>query len=230
MARKKAGKGHNSGVDPQKEQRAEAIRETCAELQRLLDERAAITEQMKSLRNTRIKGDLGMKISDFNVAFRLYQLEHEDRDSLLDTLRECFSALGVGDQLNWLDAVAEQPRLAEAPEPEAADAGGDLPEPLDFTEEERATAFRDPGPEPIEPEKPAWEQSGHVDAPPAVGGGRVFDEGVLAAAEGLGEDANPYREDPDSASFVLWQKGHRKETKRQELISRPAFPAPATVN
>lgn len=93
--------------------RASIIREACetiGELERQVD---GIKAEIKMVKETRVKGDLGMKIADFNLAYKLYQAGQDERDGLFDTMRECFLALGVGMQLNWLDA-AEQAGGAEA--------------------------------------------------------------------------------------------------------------------
>lgn len=82
--------------------RAEEIRKTAksilgikAEIKKLNEEKAEILQKV-------VKGDLGMKIADFNAALRWYALEKpEDRDAYLDTMRECFLALGVGEQSDF---------------------------------------------------------------------------------------------------------------------------------
>ena len=90
---------HNSKV------RKDIINEVCASLHSLESERASLNESIAELKNKRIKGDLGMKIGDFNLAYRLYKLEGADRNLALDTLRETFEALGIGEQLDWLSAA-----------------------------------------------------------------------------------------------------------------------------
>lgn len=88
--------------------RAEIIRGVCRDLAAMEEERKSLTAGISELKQERIKGDLGMKIADFAVVYRLYGLEQEDRDTLFDTLRETFDALGVGMQLGFLDALKEQ--------------------------------------------------------------------------------------------------------------------------
>ena len=87
------------------EARAQIIREAIRDIASLEAERKSISEQIRSIKQTRIKGDLGMKIADFQAAYRLYCLEDESRNTFFDAMRETFSALGVGEQLNWLDAA-----------------------------------------------------------------------------------------------------------------------------
>lgn len=103
--------GHNA------EARAGAIRDICRDIDGLAAERKVISDQIREIKQKRVKGDLDMKIADFNVAYRLYQLEQDDRDKLLDTLRETFSALGMGGQLDFLPAVETAPEK-EQPEKE----------------------------------------------------------------------------------------------------------------
>lgn len=88
----------------QSSNRKETIISVIKRVSALEAERKTIGEDIRSIKNTLIKGELGLKIGDFNIAMRLYSLENEDRDELLDTIHETFNALGIGDQLNWLDA------------------------------------------------------------------------------------------------------------------------------
>ena len=85
--------------------RAEIIREacqTCEEFERQID---GLKAEIKAVIETRIVAGLGMKKRDFGLARKLYALDESDRDGTFDAIRECFAALGVGQQLNWLDAV-----------------------------------------------------------------------------------------------------------------------------
>ncbi len=70
------------------------------------DERRALTAEINDIKQREIKGELGMLITDFNIARRMYLLEGDDRRQMLATLRETFDALGVGEQLDFLSAVA----------------------------------------------------------------------------------------------------------------------------
>jgi len=89
--------------------RAETIRAAARYINERHADLKAIREEVAAYKATHIKGDLGMKISDFNALLRVYQLEGEDRDEFLDTLREGFAALGIGGQMDW---VAEAERQA----------------------------------------------------------------------------------------------------------------------
>lgn len=84
--------------------RKETILSVIKRVSALEAERKSIGEDIRSIKQTLIKGELGMKIGDFNVAMRLYSLEGDDRDELLDTIHETFNALGMGDQLDWITA------------------------------------------------------------------------------------------------------------------------------
>jgi hypothetical protein len=63
-----------------------------------------------------VKRDLGFKIADFNAIYRVSQLEIEERDALIETLREGFAAIGVGQIVDWVDAAQATPgRRGTAP-------------------------------------------------------------------------------------------------------------------
>ena len=106
--------------------RAGIIKKTIRRIANLEAERKAVGAQITEIKQTVIKGDLGMKISDFNAALRLYGLEDEDRATYLDTLRETFEALGIGGQLSMFgtepDVVDEQDVHDHRPPPETEDA------------------------------------------------------------------------------------------------------------
>ena len=89
-------KTHNMGA------RRDVIRSVCREVVTLEKKRDEINAEIGAVKQKKIKGDLGMKIGDFNAALRVYRLEDDDRDQFLDTMRETFSALGVGKQLDFL--------------------------------------------------------------------------------------------------------------------------------
>lgn len=89
--------------------RAETIRDACKQITELEGERKSIGEAIRAVKQTLVKGDLGMKIGDFNAALRLYKLEGDDRAEFFDTLRETFEALGIGGQLDFINALGDQP-------------------------------------------------------------------------------------------------------------------------
>lgn len=89
--------GHNAKA------RAKTIRDAISCIVGLKAQRAAIQEQITEAKG-KVK-ELGIKMAEFNVALRLYELEREDRDEALDQLRECFDALKIGEQLDFLSAM-----------------------------------------------------------------------------------------------------------------------------
>lgn len=105
-----AAREHLNGADDPQElsnssARADTIRAAVRYIANAQAEIKALREELNEYKQKHIKGDLGMKLSDFAAVYRVSQLEVEDRDKLLDTLREGFAALGLDGQLNWLDAA-----------------------------------------------------------------------------------------------------------------------------
>lgn len=88
--------------------RAAIIAEVMRDLDRIDGEIAELQEERTKIKNTRIKGDLGMKLADFAVLRRFRDLEDEERDRLFDTLREGFAALGIGGQHSFLGALDDK--------------------------------------------------------------------------------------------------------------------------
>ena len=91
---------HNSAA------RAEIIREVCQTVEEFDRQIAGIKAECKAVIETRIVADLGMKKGHFAAAYKLFQMDQGERDELQDTIRECFSALGLGEQLDWISAAA----------------------------------------------------------------------------------------------------------------------------
>lgn len=85
--------------------RAATIREACETIGELERQVAGLKAEIKVVKETRIKAELNMKVADFNLAYKLYQMEQGERDGLQDVIRECFAALGIGEQLNWVVAA-----------------------------------------------------------------------------------------------------------------------------
>lgn len=72
------------------------IRQVAADVIRLKAQKKAINEQIvKAKANVKA---LGVKMVDFNAAFRLLELEVEDREESLANLRLCFAALDLDPQ------------------------------------------------------------------------------------------------------------------------------------
>lgn len=95
--------------------RKETIKKVADELATLDAKIAELREEKNAIKNTKIKGDLGMKIADFNLALRLYRLEGEARGEAIDTLKECFEALAPGEQLDFIAAGAKNASLGGLP-------------------------------------------------------------------------------------------------------------------
>lgn len=107
MAReKRPGRGHNSGTVYDAAERKKIIQTACKRITDLTAEKKALGDEISSIKNELIKGKLGMKVADFNAALRLYNLEGDERDSMLSTVHETFDALGVGvgETLDWVKA------------------------------------------------------------------------------------------------------------------------------
>lgn len=85
--------------------RAETIRRACREISGMQAEIQKIQADISEYKSTHIKGDLGMKASDFNVILRAYKLEDDDRDRYIDAIREGFAALGIGGQGDMFSAL-----------------------------------------------------------------------------------------------------------------------------
>ena len=107
---KAVSKGKNN--DPNKDDRTsnskarkEIIKEVSSRLISLDSQIANLQSKRRNLINTRIKGDLDMKVADFNAAYRLAKLEREDRAAYLEVVAETFVALGVGKQSDFFDLL-----------------------------------------------------------------------------------------------------------------------------
>ena len=93
--------------------RSATIKEAMDTISEYEDEAAAVNAKLKAYHSKVVKGVLGMKIGDFNAAYRLYKLEGPARDNFLETVHEVFNALGVGNQLNWVEAAERATAGAE---------------------------------------------------------------------------------------------------------------------
>jgi hypothetical protein len=89
----------------------------------------ALNADIREYKSKHIKGDLGFKLADWNAIYRVSQLEVEDRDTLLETIREGFAALNIGGVMDWVAAAetAQRRRASTngtAPADDAARAWG----------------------------------------------------------------------------------------------------------
>ena len=107
--------------------RAELIRDAVRWLAEREAELKAANAKIREYKQKHIKGDLGFKLADWNAVYRVSQLEVEDRNELLDCIREGFDALGIGQVVDWVDAAQVTPSrrgngYAE-PDPDARQTG-----------------------------------------------------------------------------------------------------------
>jgi hypothetical protein len=121
----------DGGEDAPQEQsnsaaRADTIREAARWLRDREAEVASLREDIAGYKKTHIQGDLGFKLSDWNTLYRLYGLEGDDRDKLIDTIREGFAALGVGEQLDWIKEAERADRGTKPNGAAPADGGWSL--------------------------------------------------------------------------------------------------------
>jgi hypothetical protein len=118
------------GDVPYEQSNSDARGDTIRAAARWLAEReaevASLREEINSYKQTHIKGALGFKMADWNTLYRLYNLDGDDRDQLLDTIREGFAALGVGGQSSFLDAMDQTVPAA----PKANGNGTAAPNPI----------------------------------------------------------------------------------------------------
>lgn len=80
--------------------RQEIIRDTIRQVLDLESQAKEINTRRRELVNRRIKGDLNMKVADFNGSLRLARLEGDARDEFFDALKETFAAQGIRIQLD----------------------------------------------------------------------------------------------------------------------------------
>ena len=102
--------------------RADLIREAVRVLAAKERQVQEINAGIREYKQKHIKGDLGFKLSDWAAIYRVSQLEVEDRDALVETLREGFAALGIGQIVDWVDAAQATPRGRNGTAPPDDDA------------------------------------------------------------------------------------------------------------
>src|SRR6187397_1952801 len=107
--------------------RAETIRDAVRWLAEREAEVKALNADIREYKSKHIKGDLGFKLADWNAVYRVSQLEVEDRNELLDCIREGFAALSIGQVVDWVDAAQATPNRRGSgtapPDPDARQAG-----------------------------------------------------------------------------------------------------------
>jgi hypothetical protein len=90
--------------------RADTIRAAAQYIASREAEIKVIRDELTEYKNAHIKGDLGFKLSDWATVYRIFKLEGDDRNQLIDTLREGFAALGLGQSVDWVAAAETQDR------------------------------------------------------------------------------------------------------------------------
>lgn len=117
MARKKKGDGIGHNSEPAQvydaTARAALIQDAARRISNLEAEIKVLRENKAQIVAEIVKGKLGMKAADFKLALRAHKLEDDDRARYLDTLRECFQALGIGQQGDLFGAMAAPRRERE---------------------------------------------------------------------------------------------------------------------
>jgi hypothetical protein len=105
------GVDYSEGDDPpplNSAGRADIIREAHETITEYENQIVGLKAEIKAVVETRVVASLGMKKRDFAFARKLLGLDQGERDTLQESIREVFSALGVGMQLNWLDAAERE--------------------------------------------------------------------------------------------------------------------------
>lgn len=111
MARRKKSEPVENGQDEEQSvalnsgARAETIRDAHQEITEYERQIDGLKAEIKAIVETRIVAGLGMKKRDFAMARKLVAFDQGERDTLFDAVRECFAALGVGEQLDWVSAA-----------------------------------------------------------------------------------------------------------------------------
>lgn len=96
MARRKTNTEDGQGDNLSENEKRRIIKQAADEIIRLKGERSEIQEAMTAQR-AKVKA-LNVKMTDFNVALRMRELEAEDREQSIDGLRLCFESLDIGQQ------------------------------------------------------------------------------------------------------------------------------------
>jgi hypothetical protein len=159
--------------------RTEVIQETARELAILEAEKKVIVDKINVLKTANIKGVLGMTMRAFNANYALYKLEEDVQSKFALDFRECWNALKIGAQLDWVEAA------------EAAEA--DRQEAPVKTDSPRAPGRVPPGPD--------WSAGNSIGATNA---GYIAQMGREAGLAGKNRDDNPMPE--GSASWQVWDQ------------------------
>lgn len=84
------------GTEHDSNNRRTILRECIRDVLALRVQQKEIGEDISTIMKKRVKADLGMDMTDFNRAYKLFLMEGTDRDEALDAMREVFDAMGIG--------------------------------------------------------------------------------------------------------------------------------------
>ncbi|MEQ8504610.1 MAG: hypothetical protein RIB80_04740 [Rhodospirillales bacterium] len=114
----------HANVAHRQEQITKAMRDIL-DLEQRIDELKAehikpLQNDIKTIKQSTIKGDLGLKLKAFNWQYKGFKMEQDakrfddeaERDTLLDSLRECHEATVRGQMVDFVD-VLQQVQAAE---------------------------------------------------------------------------------------------------------------------
>ena len=177
------------------EARAAVIRDVDALLSDLEAHRKALSQKIAAIKADKIKGHLGMKISDFNIARRIARLDEEKRDPTVLAIRECFAALGIGGQLDWIEALNASVTLSPLPAPSN----------LEPAKPAEASPFDDPFSIPSPPPRQTKAvDEDHDDTKASFTAGGDFNDGAAAYTIGANRDSCPFGR---GARRKMWVQG-----------------------
>lgn len=113
-----------AGTDPQHNAKArtEIIHECAQQMLQIKKERADLNERAGEVRQ-RLK-DANIQTAAFDYALRVAGMEDAARDAYMDSLKECFAGMSIGEQLDFITAAenSSKPIGGDAP------AGGTIAE------------------------------------------------------------------------------------------------------
>lgn len=106
-----------AGTDPQHNAKArtEIIHECAQQMLQIKKERAELNERAGEVRQ-RLK-DANIQTAAFDYALRVAGMEEAARAAYMDSLKECFAGMQIGEQLDFITAMGEddKPERGDAP-------------------------------------------------------------------------------------------------------------------
>lgn len=96
-----------AGTDPQHNAKArtEIIHECAQQMLQIKKERADLNERAGEVRQ-RLK-DANIQTAAFDYALRVAGMEDAARDAYMDSLKECFAGMSIGEQLDFITAMGD---------------------------------------------------------------------------------------------------------------------------